>query len=267
VQQEIPVISRFLFRWFAWYVPRYLRKHFHAVRLDRSSVIPSGKGPFVVFMNHASWWDPMVCVLLAERYFRGCDSFAPIDAKALEKYGFFRKLGFFGVEQGTPRGAVQFVRTTEALLAEAGRALWITPQGRFADVRERPLQFQPGLGHLAARTPGVRFIPLAIEYNYWTERLPEVLVRFGDPILGETSSGFLRSSADWTTVLESALARTQDALSASALAHDSSSFSTLLDGAAGTSIIYDGWRRLRAALQGRAFSSEHANHPQAEARR
>ena len=56
--------------------------------------------------------------------------------------------------------------------------LFLTPQGKFADVRA-PLVFAPGLEHLAARAPRAHFLPLAIEYTFWEERKPEVLLAFG----------------------------------------------------------------------------------------
>ena len=56
-------------------------------------------------------------------------------------------------------------------------------KGRFADPRERPLAFKPGLAALAARCPnGCTLVPLAIEYPFWNERLPETLLHFGEPV-------------------------------------------------------------------------------------
>ena len=84
----------------------------------------------------------------------------------------------FGVEQDTPRGALTFLRTARALLASSQNAVWLTPQGRFMDVRERPLRLKDGLGALATREPSAAFIPLAIEFAFWTESRPEILVSF-----------------------------------------------------------------------------------------
>ena len=104
----------------------------------------------------------------------------------LERYGFFKHLGFFGLEPQTQRGARKFLRTTHAILASSGNAVWLTPQGRFMDVRERPLRLQDGLGALARHEPSAAFVPLAIEYSFWTEPRPEILVSFGEPIVPAT---------------------------------------------------------------------------------
>jgi 1-acyl-sn-glycerol-3-phosphate acyltransferase len=209
--------------------------------------------PLVLFVNHASWWDPLICLLLNQQYFLGREARAPIDAKALKQYRFFARLGFFGVEQGTRRGAVTFLQTAEALLAQPNTTLWLTPQGRFADVRERPVRFAAGLGHLASRVPHACFVPVAIEYPFWEESRPETLIRFGEPVVLPQE---VRAD-DASFRLESALAEVQDALASESLRRQPEGFTSLLEGGAGVGGIYDLWRRLRAWASGRKFRAEH----------
>ncbi|HRI14672.1 MAG TPA: lysophospholipid acyltransferase family protein [Verrucomicrobiota bacterium] len=180
---QVPRISRPLLRWFTWYSRRYIRNHFHSLRVSRAGLpLRADRLPLVIYSNHASWWDALVGLVLKVEFFPDRAAFAPMDAAMLERYRFFRRLGFFGVEQRTRRSAVQFLRTAEAVLESPQGALFITPQSRFADVRERPLRFESGLGHLAARVRRALFVPAAIEYVFWEERLPEILVRFGEPV-------------------------------------------------------------------------------------
>jgi 1-acyl-sn-glycerol-3-phosphate acyltransferase len=207
----------------------------------------------VLFVNHASWWDPLICLLLDRRYFPDREASAPIDARALTQYRFFERLGFFGVEQGTRRGAITFLRTAEARLARPRATLWLTPQGRFADVRERPVRFAAGLGHLASRAPHACYVPVALEYPFWEESRPEALVRFGEPVALPPGIQANEASAR----LESALATTQDALAEEALLRQPDRFACLLAGGAGVGGIYDLWRRLRAWARGRSFRAEH----------
>src|SRR3712207_2550788 len=102
---RLPAVSPLLWRWFSWYAERFLRKHFHAVRLAADTPppqVPSGV-PLVVYANHPPWWDPMLAIYLARRLWPQRRHYWPIDAAMLRKYRFFAKLGFFGVDQ-TPRG-------------------------------------------------------------------------------------------------------------------------------------------------------------------
>jgi len=249
----MPQRSEFLWGWFLWYLRGYLRKNFHALRLSRANPLPDLAGqPLVFVMNHPSWWDPLVAILLTPR-FPAYKAFAPLDAEMLKKYPMFGKLGMFGVEQNTARGAVQFLRTSLNLLAQPGHAIWITAQGRFADVRERPLVLKPGVAHLAARmTTGV-LLPLAIEYPFWNERFPEALARFGEPLIIEPGI----ATDTWLARITQALEATQDALRDEAMSRDPEKFETLLGGSVGVGGVYDWWRRWKAWLRGERFSAAH----------
>ena len=256
----LPKISRALLHWFTGYSRRYIRRHFHSLRVARAGLPPAPQGlPIVLYTNHASWWDPLVCLVLKAEFFPDRAGFAPIDLDAFDRYKLLRKLGFFGVEQGTRRGAVQFLRTAETILRESYHLLALTPQGRFSDVRERPLRFPSGLGHLATRVESALFVPLAVEYVFWEERLPEILVRFGEPVPIGSDHGAAFPPAYWTDLFEQKLGAAQDALSLEAQRRDPADFQELLHGGAGQGGIYDWWRAFRAKLIGETFNREHGN--------
>jgi 1-acyl-sn-glycerol-3-phosphate acyltransferase len=213
----------------------------------------------VIFTNHASWWDPLVGLVIKNEFFGDRSLYVPIDAMMLQRYRMFAKLGFFGVEQGTRGGAAQFLRTSQAILQHPNHLLAVTPQSRFTDVRERPLRFQSGLGHLAAKVDHAIFLPIATEYVFWEERLPEVLVRFGEPLLLNDDVRGGQSPQGLSAELERRLAATLDALSLEALRRDPSDFHLLLRGGAGQGGIYDLWRSLKAKLRGESFAKEHGS--------
>lgn len=253
---EVPYVSRRALRFFTRYTRGYLARNFHSFRILEAA-LPAGPiaGPVVIYLNHASWWDPLVCLVLAQEHFPERTSYAPIDATMLDRYAFFRRLGFFGVEQGTARGGLSFLRTARALLATSQNAIWLTPQGRFTDVRERPLQLQEGLGALAARERNVTFLPLAIEYAFWTEPKLEILTAFGEPVTPASSP--IRSTSEWTQFFASALASTQDELAARSSARTPAEWRPILHGGSGIHKVYDGWRWLRARARGERFVAGH----------
>ncbi len=194
----------------------------------------------------------MVLTLLAARYMPRRKHYAPMDAAALERYGILKRVGVFGVEMNTARGAAQFLRTGLTILSGGG-VLWVTPQGRFADPRERPLTFKPGLAALAARVRGgCTVVPLAIEYPFWDERLPEALLHFGEPMRfdGERAE-------EIENVLRTALESAMETLAAKAVARDAAGFELLQRGSVGTGGFYQMGQRLWARLRGRAFQAEH----------
>jgi 1-acyl-sn-glycerol-3-phosphate acyltransferase len=234
----------------------YFRRNFHGVRVrgaDRLAEIP---GPLIVYANHASWWDPMVSFLLAERLFPSRRHFAPMDARALARYRLLGKFGIFGVEMDTPRGAVQFLRSGAAVLASGG-VLWITPQGKFVDSRTRPLVFKPGLAALAARAAtaqgGCTVLPLAIEYCFWDERTPECLLEFGAPLLippGTTASAL---EGRFESALESAM----NSLRQAAIERNPRLFTELSAGRAGTGGFYAFGKRIKALFLRQQYQPEH----------
>lgn len=235
-------ISRPWLNFFGRYATSYLRRHFHSVRLLGAPPPNDTARPLVVYLNHAAWWDPLVCLFLARQFFSEWNCYAPMAAAALQRYRFFHRLGFFPVEIGTARGAAQFLRTSEAILKRPRSALFLTPQGKFADVRA-PLQFAPGIEHLAARVERVCFLPLAIEYTFWEERKPEVLLAFGEPGPDELSDR---------------LAALQANLAAAARRRQPNEWTILLRSKSGASRPYDLWRWLRAQARGESFTRDHS---------
>ena len=247
-----PTISQFALRLFRRLVRRYFRRHFRAVLAQHGERLQESTGPLIVYGNHSSWWDPMLIVLLGDLLLPDRKHYAPIDARALERYPILRRFGIFPVAMNSPRGAAMFLRTAEAILREDG-VLWLTPQGRFADPRERPLAFKAGLGALAVRMPEVPLVPLAVEYVFWDERLPETLLHAGAPLRLPPN----QTTAEATRALEGALAECMRALQAAAMARDPRAFTLLITGARGTGGIYALIRRIGAVLRGRRLELDH----------
>lgn len=255
---ELPESSARIWRWFGWYGRRYIRKHFDGMRIMHDGLPPRCEGrAMVVYSNHPSWWDPMAAIVMADWAYRDRRHYAPIDAAMLQKYGIFKRLGFFGVEKETARGAAAFVRISAAILEQRQSCLWVTAQGEFTDVRSRPIVLRAGVAHLARRLEDIALVPAAIEYPFWNERLPEVLVRFGEPIYTAEHPG--QSVEQWQARLTMALTSAADKLAIAAKERDASVFETILTGKGGTSVVYDAWRRARAWCGGEKYSSRHGN--------
>jgi hypothetical protein len=151
------------------------------------------------------------------------------------------------------------MRTAEAVLQSSENLLAITPQSRFADVRERPVHFEAGLGYLAMRVEHALFVPVALEYVFWDERLPEILVRFGEPVQVRREHTAAFDAKYWTRLFEQRFTEAQDSLAIEAQRRDGKAFQTVLRGGAGQGGIYDVWQWLNAKLRGKQFRKEHGN--------
>ncbi len=246
-----------LFRLFCFYLRFRLRRNFHAVRMSGAPPsLPRGQ-PVIIYGNHPSWWDPALYLVLADRLFRGRPGYGPMEARALQRYGFFRRLGIFGLEKESMAGARRFLAVAQEVLAGSGpggRAmLWVTAEGDFTDQRQRPVLLRPGIAHLARAVPDAVLLPLAVEYAFWNESRPELLLRFGAPIPADPA---VRPAA-WTHRLQDALTAEMDALACDAISREKARFRPVLRGSAGSSATYDLYRRGRARLAGRRFSAAH----------
>ncbi|WP_237607405.1 lysophospholipid acyltransferase family protein [Roseimaritima sediminicola] len=257
-QADLPAVSRFWQDGFHRFLPRMLRNSFHTMAITRDSRsaldLPPSQ-PLIVYANHVGWWDPLVAHYMCRRVLQGRQFYAPIDADALEQYRVFRKLGFYGVRADTQAGIRSFLKTSRTILETPGTSLWITPTGRFSDVRDRSVPFAPGLAHLCAHLVRGTVVPMAIEYSFWEERLPECLMRFGEPL--EIQVGQEKSSGQWNEQLMHQLHTTQQHLAERVIARDPAAFEVCLQGGAGAGGVYDFFRRVRSWCGGRRFVRQH----------
>ena len=112
----------------------------------------------IVFGNHPSWWDPALYIVLANELFRGRPGFGPMDRESLARYGFFRRLGIFGIDKGSAAGARRFLDVARRVLAsqgERGRAMiWVTGGRRIH--RPEAASGDPAAGDRASGARGAR---------------------------------------------------------------------------------------------------------------
>ncbi|MCS7470240.1 lysophospholipid acyltransferase family protein [Stieleria sp. ICT_E10.1] len=238
----------------------YLRRHFHSIAIDRSTHPAAdfaSDAPLIVYANHPSWWDPLIAHFLHRALFPQRHFFAPIDSDALEQYSVFEKLGFYGVKLSSTSGAASFLKKSVSILNQPDSAIWITPEGRFADVRDHGAELMPGLSHLCKRSDHAVALPLALEYVFWEERLPVCLVSLGVPL--RTGDYPEWSKPDWAKHLAGGLRDAQTRLAELTISRSCEPFDNLLSGTRGGGWVYDSCRRVKAMLTGKSFKAGHGD--------
>ncbi len=256
----VPKSATWFLNGFHRFLRPYLNRHFHSIAIDRESM--SGlqaieNRPVIVYANHPSWWDPLIAHFLHRKLFGDRDFFAPIDDDALQQYRVFEKLGFYGVSATSASGVSSFLKKSAWILEHPDAAIWMTPEGRFADVRDRDAELMPGLAHLCSRCDDIAAIPLALEYVFWDDRLPVCLVSLGTPLLTREHADWTKPQ--WSTRLSAGLRDAQDALSQLSIARQSSPLENLLAGKRGGGWFYDTCRRIKATLTGKPFRAHHGD--------
>lgn len=254
---DLAPVSRPVRGFMVWWFGHYLNRHLDALRLPLWSAPPATghPGPIVVYCNHPSWWDALLIVLLADRLFPDREARAPFDAAMLARYRIFERMGAFGVDLESRRGAAQFLGNARAILAAPHRMIWITAQGRFSDVRARPLGLRPGIARLPELAPGALFVPLALEYAFWEERGAGAFAAFGAGVTGAELASLPRPER--LARMEADLTATLDRLSADVIGREPKRFQALLVGRKGVGGVYDLWRRTATRRMGGRFDPAH----------
>jgi 1-acyl-sn-glycerol-3-phosphate acyltransferase len=250
----IGLYSPRLLKLFVRYLRRFAARHFNGIRIDLGGLPTSLDRPTVIYSNHASWWDPAVMLIVASTIYSAHRFFAPMDTAALSRYRILRRFGLFALERNSVGGTRRFLSTCTDVLKTPNAALALTAEGRFTDVRARPVELMPGLSALLMRVPAAQAIPVAIEYPFWNEKRPEVLLRFGrDPV---AALGSARDEVHQR--LRSALETELDALAISAIERNPNAFESILTGQSAVGTFDSIAGRWRAWRNGRRFDPRHA---------
>ena len=237
-------------RGFAWYSRRLVRKSFHALRIARETEplvrdLNRDRTPVLVAMSHASWWDPIIGLLLHEACLPDRNACAPMDAEQLERFRFMRKLGIFGIDPDDPASLDAMQSYVDQWFhAKERPAVWITPQGRFTDVRE-PIRLRPGAAALAAGHPEVKVLTVNAEYTFWQDQKPEIFVRFA------RCESERATTPGWHRALTETMRESQSRLAELVVQRDPRQFTSLIGGeSARINPIYDWWLWLRGRSGG-----------------
>lgn len=242
-------------RVFAWYSRRLLRSRFHRVRITPQGRallrgLDDDSGPLIICCTHASWWDPLVGLVLQRELLPSRAAFSPMDADQLRRFAFFRKVGLFGIDPDDPASLAAMISYAKELAAAHPRlTLALTPQGRFADPREM-VRIRPGAAALAARLDSPRVACVAIEYAFWQDQRPEVFVHAVEVRAAS------RSTASWHRAIASGMQAAADDLARAVVAREPSGFEILLGAVAGRATAANPVYALWLALRGRSGEIE-----------
>lgn len=249
-----------LARVFAWYLRRRFRATFHRVLLTPAAqrtlaALDTQPGPALALMTHSAWWDPLAGLLLARACTPSRQLFAPMDIAQLRRFAFFRALGLFGIDPDNPASIALMTDYAAGLVARDPRTLIaLTPQGTFADPRA-PIVLRPGAAALAARllrddqTAGPGVVVIALEYVFWTDARPELLVHARQIASDDLPQG--SSTAALHRLFTGTFTACAQELAALAIARDETAFIALPSTAprdtrrGRINPVYDWWLRLR----------------------
>ena len=104
----------------------------------------------------------------------------------LSRYWFFQKIGAFSIDPIHTKSIAETVTYTQSIVKNLQNFLILYPQGDIEPYEMRPLTLKRGLQLFVKRIPEVQVLLLGFKIQYYNQKRPAVLVRFGETMSGES---------------------------------------------------------------------------------
>ncbi len=136
--------------------------------------------PTILFAPHCNWWDGIVLYNTTHRIFH---KEIRLMVEELNRFPLLRRGGAYSVNKKSPQSAMKALQYSVDVVGDIRNMLCIFPQGIIRPPHYRPIEFQTGLAYIAEnavkRYGKVNLIPMAVDYAFFRDNRPEVIVEFG----------------------------------------------------------------------------------------
>lgn len=171
--------SRLFIRLFRVYVRLLFKRRFKQVWI-RQQYRPGAESKTVYYLNHHSWWDGIIPLLLNEYRFKQ-QARALMEDKQMKKYAFFKRIGAFSIDREDPKKALTSLRYAVESMQRKNASLFIYPEGTITAAGTQP-SFEGGLTWLHAQLPEVDFVPIGIYMHTIRSDKPELHLHVGKSV-------------------------------------------------------------------------------------
>ncbi len=90
----------------------------------------------VYFLNHTSWWDGLIPLLLNQKLFKQ-RARAIMELEQMQTYPFFKWLGTFSIDVDDPTHTLKSMRYAIKSMQRNNAALYIYPEGEIRPASEK----------------------------------------------------------------------------------------------------------------------------------
>lgn len=163
---------------FDQYVRLLFRRRFKNIRLYQSYQ-PGPESKTIYYLNHTSWWDGLIPLLLNQKYFKQ-NARAMMEDKQMKEHSFFSKIGAFSVNLQDPRSAVRSLRYAVKSMEREKASLFIYPEGKIVPFSVKKPHFKKGLGWLSRKCPEADVVPIGIYIHTAYSDKPELAISVGN---------------------------------------------------------------------------------------
>lgn len=140
--------------------------------------------PTIFFAPHSNWWDGIVLYNVTHRI---CRKEIRLMVEELNRFPLLRHGGAYSVCKKSPQSSMKALKYSVDVMGDLKNLLCIFPQGIIRPPQYRPIEFQTGLTYIAQNAVKkygkINLIPIAIDYTFFRDNRPEVMVKFGERIV------------------------------------------------------------------------------------
>jgi chlorobactene lauroyltransferase len=162
---------------FDHYVRFLFRRRFYRVWTDLS-YNPSQENKTIYYLNHTSWWDGLIPLLLNRKMFRQ-NARAMMEDKQMNEHRFFKKIGAFSVNLSNPRAVITSLRYAVTSMQRPQACLFIYPEGEIVPFSIQKPSFKKGLAWIAKKCPAADVVPIGIYFSHKASDKPELFLKIG----------------------------------------------------------------------------------------
>jgi 1-acyl-sn-glycerol-3-phosphate acyltransferase len=144
--------------------------------------------PLIITPNHISWWDGFFVDYLT-RKFLNRRGFIMMLENQLSRYWFFQKIGAFSIDPAHTKKIVESANYIKKLLQHPKNFVILYPQGEIEPYEKRPLTLKRGLQLFLKTTPEVQVLIVGFKIQYYNQKRPSVLCKFGANLRGKSICG------------------------------------------------------------------------------
>jgi hypothetical protein len=167
------------------YIKRILKKSFsHFYLSNEFPNIPYDKS-LIITPNHISWWDGFFIDYVTKNTLKRKIHLMMLES-SLNKFWFFKKVGAYSIDPGNPISIIETFNYSRDILEGKKNFVVSYPQGEIEAFEKRPLSLRDGIKSLIRPIKSeVIVLPVGFKIEYYEERLPAVICRFGSLMKGE----------------------------------------------------------------------------------
>jgi 1-acyl-sn-glycerol-3-phosphate acyltransferase len=164
---------------FTGYIDRLLKKHFSNFYLVNEVPNDIADHTVVVTPNHISWWDGF----FIDKVNRHCINkkfHIMMLQEQLERFWFFKYLGAYSIIPENSKSVIETAGYTREILKSFNNTVTIYPQGKIEPFDLDEVTLKEGLKiFIGKENNNVKVLPIGFKIQYYEEKLPSILTRFG----------------------------------------------------------------------------------------